>query len=102
MNSTDKPKSAPGLAAIRALAERLKLVSDLTRLRVLLLLAGDELSVGSLSKATGCSMTALSRHLAFLRLAGLIEARRQSQSQIYSLTAQGRDIGRLVAVLVDP
>jgi DNA-binding transcriptional ArsR family regulator len=81
-------------------AERLKQVSDLTRLRVLLLLGDGERSVGSLSSEISCSMSALSRHLAFLRLAGLVTARRDAQRKVYDLTDSGLVLRRVVMGLV--
>lgn len=91
---------APAPTDYRRLAARLKQVSDLTRLRVLLTLGDGELSVGALCSEVASSMTALSRHLAMMRLAGLVVPRRDGQSNIYALTDPGRDMLRVVAVVV--
>jgi DNA-binding transcriptional ArsR family regulator len=98
--TTRKPASEP--ADFRHLAGRFKQVSDLTRLSVLLLLGDGERSVGDLSAATGCSssMSALSRHLALLRLAGIIVPRREGQLSIYTLTDTGRGLRRVIAGVV--
>jgi DNA-binding transcriptional ArsR family regulator len=96
--TTRKPASEP--ADFRHLAGRFKQVSDLTRLSVLLLLGDGERSVGDLSAATGCSMTALSRHLALLRLAGIIVPRRDGQRNIYTLTDAGRGLRRVIVGVV--
>jgi ArsR family transcriptional regulator, zinc-responsive transcriptional repressor len=96
--ATPKPTSGP--TDFRRSAERLKQVSDLTRLRVLLLLGDGEQSVGALHSAIACSMTAISRHLALLRLAGLVVPRRDGQQNIYTLTDAGRDMRRVVVGVV--
>lgn len=61
------------------------LLSDQTRLHLLWLLAEEEADVGRLTEACGASRTAVSQHLAKLRLAGLVESRRRSRHVIYSL-----------------
>jgi DNA-binding transcriptional ArsR family regulator len=101
-----KPKTtprepAPGPADFRHLAARLKQVSDPTRLRVLLLLGDGERSVGVLHTEISCSMTTISRHLALLRLAGLVEPRRDGQQNVYALTDAGRVLRRVVVGVVD-
>ena len=82
------------------MAERLKQGSDLTRLRVLLLLGDAERSVGDLRSEISCSMTAISRHLALLRLAGLIVPTRNGPRNVYALTDAGRDLRRAVVGVV--
>jgi DNA-binding transcriptional ArsR family regulator len=97
---TPSKKTSPRLAAetidFRRLAERIKQISDFTRLRVLLLLGDGELSVGDLSSEIACSMTSLSRHLTLLRLAGLIVFRRDGQRNIYDLTEPGWVLRKVV------
>jgi DNA-binding transcriptional ArsR family regulator len=93
-------KPAPTPTDFRRLAERIKQVSDLTRLSVLLLLGEGERSVGDLSAVTGSSMTALSRHLALLRLADIIVPRRDGQRNVYALTDAGRILRRAVVGVV--
>src|SRR3954451_2033665 len=96
-----KPKNAlreptPGPPDFLRLAARLKQVSDPTRLRVLLLLGDGERSVGVLQSEIACSMTVISRHLALLRLAGLVVPRRDAQRNFYALTDAGRILRRAV------
>ncbi len=62
------------------------LLADQTRLHLLWLLSVEEADVGRLTEASGASRTAVSQHLAKLRLAGLVESRRRSRHVIYSLT----------------
>ena len=90
----------PGPTDFRRSAARLWQVSDPTRLRVVLLLGDGERSVGDLRAEITCSMTALSRHLALLRLAGLVVPRRDNQRNLYALTDAGRDLRRVVARMV--
>jgi DNA-binding transcriptional ArsR family regulator len=91
----------PGPPDFRRLAARLKQASDPTRLRVLLLLGDGERCVGILHSEIACSMTTISRHLALLRLAGLVEPRRDGQQNVYALTDAGRTLRRVVVGVVD-
>lgn len=68
------------------LVQVFKLLSDETRLRVLLyLVAEDELHVTALCDRLQQSQPAVSHHLALLRVAGLIEARRDGKHNFYSV-----------------
>ena len=63
-----------------------KLLSDKTRLRILLYLDREkELHVKALCQKLGQSQPAVSHHLALLREAGLIESRRAGKHNFYSL-----------------
>lgn len=53
----------------------LKALADASRLRLLRLLDREELSVGELAACTGMNQSSVSRHLASLRAAGLVEER---------------------------
>ena len=104
VTNTRSKRAAPGRPTVppdfRRAARRIKEISDLTRLRVLLLLGDGERSVGSLSLEISCSMSALSRHLAFLRLAGVVATRRDGQRKVYDLTIAGRALRRVVLGLI--
>lgn len=63
-----------------------KALADPTRRRILKLLRDDELAAGVIAEQFDMSWPSVSRHLALLMSAGLIEARRQGQQVIYSLT----------------
>ncbi len=68
------------------LVQIFKLLSDETRLRVLMyLLREGELHVTALCEKLGQSQPAVSHHLALLRVAGLIEARRDGKHNFYSV-----------------
>src|SRR5919107_5793030 len=75
--------------AVRDLAQVFKLMSDETRLRILLYLAqNSELHVTDLCNRLGQSQPAVSHHLALLRVSGLIESRREGKHNFYSLPAE--------------
>ena len=68
------------------LVQVFKLLSDETRLRILMYLAREgELHVTALCDKLGQSQPAVSHHLALLRVAGLIEARRDGKHNFYSV-----------------
>ncbi|MFD8076856.1 ArsR/SmtB family transcription factor [Streptomyces sp. NPDC059718] len=77
--------SPPDSARLTEAAEVFTLLSDATRLHLVWLLAQEESDVGSLSERCGASRTGVSQHLAKLRLAGLVETRREGRHVYYSL-----------------
>ena len=66
-----------------AIAERFRLLSEPTRLRLLDLLGDGERSVGSLAQELGCTQANVSKHLALLADAGLVERRHQGLHGYY-------------------
>ena len=75
--------------AVRDLAQVFKLMSDETRLRILLYLAQNrELHVTDLCHRLGQSQPAVSHHLALLRVSGLIESRREGKHNFYSVRSR--------------
>ncbi len=70
----------------KELVQVFKLLSDETRLRILVYLAREaELHVTALCDRLGQSQPAVSHHLALLRVAGLIKARRDGKHNYYSV-----------------
>lgn len=68
------------------LVQVFKLLSDETRLRILMYLVREgELHVTALCDKLGQSQPAVSHHLALLRVAGLIEPRRDGKHNFYSV-----------------
>jgi len=67
----------------------LKVVADPNRLRILLLLRGEELSVAELQEILGMGQSTISTHLSQLRQAELVEDRRTGKSHFYRLSAAG-------------
>jgi ArsR family transcriptional regulator, arsenate/arsenite/antimonite-responsive transcriptional repressor len=68
------------------LVQLFKLLADETRLRILyFLMQQDELNVRTLCKLLRQSQPAVSHHLALLRVAGVIECRRDGKHNFYHL-----------------
>lgn len=67
------------------LTNYLKLISDETRLRIMVLLYHGEFCVCQLSGITGVSQPNMSKHLGRLRDAGLVKDERKEQYTFYSL-----------------
>lgn len=63
-------------------------LANISRITVLEILAAGEMSVGSLSQRVGLSQSALSQHLAKLRMAGLVDTRRDAQTIYYSCSSE--------------
>ncbi len=64
----------------------LRLLADPTRLRLLLLLEEEELSVAELQDILGMGQSRISSHLAQLKRAGVVEDRRAGKNVYYGLT----------------
>lgn len=75
----------PEFAALESLFLAL---SDKTRLRLLALMANGEVSVGFLADKLGESQPKISRHLAYLRGAGLVSTRRDGKWIYYGIETQ--------------
>lgn len=74
---------------VKDLVQVFKLLSDETRLRILLHLAQeDEMHVTALCDLLRQSQPAVSHHLALLRVAGLIEPRREGKHNYYSIRSE--------------
>jgi DNA-binding transcriptional ArsR family regulator len=71
---------------VRVAVDAFRMLADPTRVRVLWLLRGGERSVNALAGAVGATPTAVSQHLAKLRLSGLVRPRRDGTHAYYTLT----------------
>jgi DNA-binding transcriptional ArsR family regulator len=71
---------------IQALAQLCHILGDKTRLRILKLLQDDELNVTTLCNHLKLPQPTVSRHLAILRMAGLVDNRRAGKEIFYSLS----------------
>ena len=69
-------------------SELLAAMANPKRLSILCRLVDGEHSVGELTDALGARQTTVSQHLALLKRAGFVEARRDAQTQYYSLAGQ--------------
>src|ERR1700740_2083696 len=67
----------------------LRLLADPTRLRLVLLLEQEELSVAELQQILGMGQSRISSHLAQLKRAGVVEDRRAGKNVYYGATKIG-------------
>ncbi|NJK87931.1 MAG: metalloregulator ArsR/SmtB family transcription factor [Myxococcales bacterium] len=70
---------------LRSAHDLFRLLGDETRLRLLALLAEEELTVAELTELLGLAQSRVSTHLGRLRDAGLVKVRRHSQGSLYSV-----------------
>jgi ArsR family transcriptional regulator len=76
----------------------LRVVADPNRLRILLLLKGEELSVAELQEILVMGQSTISTHLSQLKQACLVEDRRAGKSSLYRLTpAEGSPLEQILA-----
>jgi len=83
--------------------ELFKLLSDKTRLSLLLLLATGEHNVGQLCAKLQLPQPTVSHHLALMRMSGVLSKRRHGKQMIYRINTPAlRDMGtRLIKVMAD-
>lgn len=70
-----------------SILKSLKLLSDPTRLRILVLLTSDKLSVAELQEILGMGQSRISTQLSQLKTAGLVADERSGKNNIYSVSA---------------
>jgi ubiquinone/menaquinone biosynthesis C-methylase UbiE/DNA-binding HxlR family transcriptional regulator len=75
--------------AMASIVKILRVVADPNRLRILLLLRGEELSVAELQEILTMGQSTISTHLSQLKQAGLVEDRRTGKNNLYRLTTSG-------------
>ncbi len=73
-----------------SIVKTLRVVADPNRLRILLLLRGEELSVAELQEILSMGQSTISTHLSQLKQAGLVEDRRTGKSNLYRLSIPRR------------
>jgi ubiquinone/menaquinone biosynthesis C-methylase UbiE/DNA-binding HxlR family transcriptional regulator len=76
-----------------SIVKTLRAVADPNRLRILLLLGGEELSVAELQEILVMRQSTISTHLSQLKQAGLVEDRRTGKSNLYRLTNSATSSG---------
>ena len=76
-----------------SILKNLRLLADPSRLRILLLVESEELSVAELQEILGMGQSRISTHLAQLKQAGLVEDRRNGKSILYRLKQSARSNG---------
>src|SRR5437764_10411211 len=72
----------------------LRLLADPTRLRLLLLLEQEELSVAELQQILGMGQSRISSHLAQLKRAGVVAGRRVGKNVYYGANPNGQKAKR--------
>ena len=72
-------------AQVEQAALAFSLLSDQTRIRMLWALRENEQDVTALATAAGCRQSVASQHLSKLRLAGLVQTRRDGRRILYRL-----------------
>ncbi|WP_394216486.1 ArsR/SmtB family transcription factor [Brachybacterium vulturis] len=79
----------------RIAASTFRMLSDATRVKILWTLFSEEASVNVLAETVGATPAAVSQHLAKLRLAGLVESRKEGTFAFYR--ASDSHVRRLLA-----
>jgi ArsR family transcriptional regulator len=84
-----------------SILKNLRLLADPSRLRILLLVEREELSVAELQEILGMGQSRISTHLAQLKQAGLVEDRRNGKSILYRLKpgVQSNGFAEMLGVL---
>src|ERR1700759_2422630 len=82
-----------------SIVKSLRVLGDTNRLRMLLLLSCEELSVAELQEILAMGQSSISTHLAQLKHAGLVEDRRAGKNIWYRSKAGGEVISRLLTLL---
>ncbi|MGA3082950.1 MAG: metalloregulator ArsR/SmtB family transcription factor, partial [Terracidiphilus sp.] len=75
----------------------LRVLADPNRLRILLLLGGEELSVAELQEILVMGQSTISTHLSQLKQASLVEDRRTGKSSLYRLKSTDDLLANLLA-----
>jgi ubiquinone/menaquinone biosynthesis C-methylase UbiE len=82
-----------------SIVKSLRVLGDINRLRMLLLLSREELSVAELQEILGMGQSSISTHLAQLKHAGLVEDRRTGKNIWYRSKADGEVLSGLLGTL---
>jgi ubiquinone/menaquinone biosynthesis C-methylase UbiE/DNA-binding transcriptional ArsR family regulator len=82
-----------------SIAKSLRILGDPNRLRMLLLLAREELSVAELQEILGMGQSTISTHLSQLKHAGLVEDRRAGKNIWYQAKSGGEVVSKLLLLL---
>jgi ubiquinone/menaquinone biosynthesis C-methylase UbiE/DNA-binding MarR family transcriptional regulator len=83
-----------------SILKNLRLLADPSRLRILMLVEREELSVAELQEILTMGQSRISTHLAQLKQAGLVEDRRNGKSSLYHLNGVGsKSFSDLMSVL---
>ena len=86
--NADRSEVLPSPDQVDLAVEIFRMLSDGTRLSLLWCLLEEEMSVGELAAAIGKSPTSVSQHLARLRLARMVQTRRDGNTIYYRLDSE--------------
>ena len=75
-----------GNASMEAMSSFFKVMSDTTRIRILMELLEGSLCVNHISERVGMSQSAVSHQLAILRRADMVRVKRNGKTVIYSIS----------------
>lgn len=78
--------SMPSDEKISEMGARFKVISEASRLKIILALAGGELCVEHISEVVGGNQSAVSHQLKILKDNKIIKGRRQGQKMLYSVS----------------
>jgi DNA-binding transcriptional ArsR family regulator len=78
--------SQPTADQVRVAVDAFRMLAEPTRVRILWVLREGERTVNQLAALVGATPTAVSQHLAKLRLSGLVRPRREGTHMHYALT----------------
>lgn len=82
--ASSRPTAAPPeTRVVDHAAAVLRLLADRTRLAILSMLDGTQMSVGAIAESLGRPVPAVSQHLAKLRAAGMVTVQRQGTTSLY-------------------
>jgi len=84
-------------SAMSSIVKILRVLADSNRLRILLLLGSEELSVAELQEILAMGQSTISTHLSQLKQARLVEDRRTGKSNLYRLLKQDSIVADLLA-----
>ena len=79
-------KKMPSDESIAEMGARFKVISEPSRLKILLALAGGELCVDHITEAVGGNQSAVSHQLKILKDNKIVKGRRQGQKMLYSVS----------------
>jgi len=84
--TNNDPRLSPSGGQLDAVANEFAMLAAPTRLRLMCQLAQRDQDVAHLARAVGASVPTVSHHLAKLRLAGMVTARREGRHRVYHAT----------------
>ncbi|HTZ18888.1 MAG TPA: metalloregulator ArsR/SmtB family transcription factor [Dissulfurispiraceae bacterium] len=87
---------------MQEIVDSMKVLSDMSRLRILMLLSGRELCVCQIMGVLGMSQPLVSRNLSLLLKAGFLDDRREGKMMFYTIRKSSAKIQRrLIEIIKD-